>query len=155
MQHNNVMAKRLFRTTSKPQSAKSVQSPHHPPTTYPDQQTWRRIVFQRDQILRQLIAGSVGNDPNIVTRLVSQFGAYEVGYVLQRYQGHIHTSFLTDETAVYRHYRLLFAQFGGNRPFLSKRGFDEAITKETKNPNQLRRLLMGMSNPDDVLNRTD
>lgn len=150
LQHNYVMAKRLFRTTRKPQSAKPVQSPHHPPTTYPDQQTWRRIVFQRDQILRQLIAGSVGNVPDVVTRLVSHFGTYEVGYVLQRYQGHIHTSFLTDETAVYRHYRLLFAQFGGNRPFLSKRGLDAAITKETKNPNQLRRMLMGMSGPDDV-----
>jgi hypothetical protein len=144
------MAKRLFRTTRKSQSAKPVQTSKHQQAAYPDQQTWRRIVFQRDQILRQFITGSVENDPHIATKLVSQFGAFEVSYVLQRYQGHVHTSFLTDETAVYRHYRLLFAQFGGSRTFLSKRGFDAAITKEIKKPDQLRRMLMGMSGPDDV-----
>lgn len=144
------MAKRLFRTTRKPQSAKPVQSPHHPPATYPDQQTWRRIVYQREQILRQLIAGWAGNDPDIAAKLASQFGASEVHYVLQRYWGKTQTSFLADETAVYRHYRLLFAQFGGRRAFLSKRDFDAVITKEMKHPAQLRRMLMGMSGPDDI-----
>lgn len=84
---------------------------------YPDPKTWREIVAQRDQILREFLFSLAEGIPDIAHDLVNRYGPYQVRYVLQKYQEYTRPSFLVDEAAVYRHYRWLFAQFGGDRPF--------------------------------------
>jgi hypothetical protein len=120
-------------------------------SAYPDPDTWREIVFQREQILRQLIFAMVSGKPGIVNDLISRYGEYQVRYVLEKYQEHTRPSFLVDEATVYRHYRWLFAQFGDDRPFLSKQAYNSAIQAETRNPEQVQRMVAGLSGPDDII----
>jgi hypothetical protein len=80
--------------------------------TYPDPETWRRTAAQRDQILRQFLFGLAEGKPDIANELVRRFGAYQVNYVLEKFQEYSRPSFLVDEATIYRHYRWLFAQFG-------------------------------------------
>jgi hypothetical protein len=118
---------------------------------YPDPKTWREIVAQRDQILRHFLFGLAEGSPDIAHDLVNQYGPYEVRYVLGKYQEFTRPSFLVDEATVYRHYRWLFAQFGGDRPFLSKQAYDAAIRAEIKDAERLQRMVLGISDPADIM----
>lgn len=145
------MAKRHKPLKSKQSVNRPALIPVRSQTTYPDEQTWHRLVLQRQQILRQLITSFVQNKPGDVVRLVEQYGAYEVNYVLQKYQEASAKPFLTDESAIYRHYRVLYAQFGGNRPFLTRQGYDAAIDQESATILQKMRQVLGWGGPDMVL----
>lgn len=118
---------------------------------YPDPETWREIVAQRDQILRQFLFGLAEGNPGIGHDLINRYDPYQVHYVLERYQEQTRPSFLVDETTIYRHYRWLFAQFGGNRPFLSKQAYDAALQAEIDDPERLQRMVFGISGPDDIM----
>lgn len=118
---------------------------------YPDPVTWRKIVAQRDQILRRFLYSIAEGNPGIANDLVNEYGVYQVRYVLENFQKHARPSFLVDEAAVYRHYRWLFAQFGGDRPFLSKQAYDAAVQAEIHDPEQMQRMMFGSSGPDDII----
>ena len=118
---------------------------------YPDPETWREIVAQRDQILRHFLFSLAEGTPAIVHDLVNRYGPHQVRYVLEKYQEHTRPSFLVDEATIYRHYRWLFAQFGGDRPFLSKQAYDAAIRAEIKDAERLQRMVLGISDLDDIM----
>ena len=113
--------------------------------TYPDPETWRKIVAQRDQILKRFLYGIAEGNPGVVDNLVNEYGVYQVRYVLENFKKHARPSFLVDEAAVYCHYRWLFAQFGGDRPFLSKQGYDAVVQAEIHDPEQVQRMILGSS----------
>jgi hypothetical protein len=118
--------------------------------TYPDPETWRRTAAQRDQILRQFLFGLAEGKPDIANELVRRFGAYQVNYVLEKFQEYSRPSFLVDEATIYRHYRWLFAQFGDGRAFLTKQGYDVVIDEETRDAEWINRNVFGLSDPDEV-----
>jgi hypothetical protein len=118
---------------------------------YPDPETWRKIVAQRGQILRQFLLGLAEGTPDIVHDLVNRYGAYQVRYVLEKYQEYERPSFLIDEPTIYRQYRWLFAQFGGDRPFLSRQGYDAALLAEMDDLERVERMVLGISGPDDII----
>lgn len=118
--------------------------------TYPDPETRREIIAQRDQILKEAILSFIEDDTTIINDLVRRYGVYHVRYVLERYRAHTHTSFLIDEAAIYRRYRWLFAQFGDDRPFLSKQAYDDAIDSEIQDAEQVYRMVFGPSTPDNI-----
>jgi hypothetical protein len=121
------------------------------PAAYPDPKTWREIVAQRNQILRDFLFGLAEESPDIAHDLIKRYGHYQVRYVLEKYQEFTRPSFLVDEATIYRHYRWLFAQFGGDRPFLSKQAYDAAIQAEIKDPEKVQRMVLGISAPDDIM----
>lgn len=119
------------RQKQKPTSSKGLIPPLYPP--YPDRNTWARLINQREDILRDLILSAVTEDMSLVGKLIERYGSYEVQYVLQRQQETLKaSSMLTDEAAVYRRYRQLYAQFGGDKLFLSRQAYDDVAESEVK-----------------------
>jgi hypothetical protein len=111
-------------------SKELIPSPYPP---YPDRNTWARLINQREHILRDLILSAVSEDMSLVGKLIERYGPYEVQYVLQRQQETLNaSSMLTDEAAVYRRYRQLYAQFGCDKPFLSGQAYDTVAESEVK-----------------------
>lgn len=137
------MRRRRKRRKRKPEKKQSR-------SIHPDLETRREIIAQRDQILKEALLSFVEGDKTIINELVRRYGVYHVSYVLERYQAQTSRSFLIDETAIYRQYRWLFAQFGGDRPFLSKQAYDDAIDSEIQDAEQVFRSVFGPSTPDNI-----
>jgi hypothetical protein len=92
---------------------------------YPDPDEWQHIVDQRYEILGELIPQLVTNDVDAFDHLVNRYGAQNVLYVLEKFQASSQRDLMTDEATIYRDYRRLFAQFGGDRPFLSSAEYED------------------------------
>jgi hypothetical protein len=95
---------------------------------YPSLAERERIVERRDKLLRELIRVLVADqgDAQKINRLVRRYGSQEVSLVLEKCQKRgTRSEFIGDDASVYREYRRAFAEFGGNRPFLSWQEYSE------------------------------
>jgi len=92
--------------------------------SYPSPDERKRIVARRDELTKALIelgAQGKAQDQAQINKLAAKYGAKELllitGILQRQFQ---RSDFLVDEPAVYRHYRLGFARFGGARRLLAK-----------------------------------
>ena len=98
-------------------------------SVYPTPDERLRLVARRDELSKALIeiyARGIAPGKSELSHLMTEYGEMEVllvSGVFQRQFGK--NDFLVDEPAVYRHYRLGFARFGGSRRLLSKAEQDE------------------------------
>lgn len=94
------------------------------PASYPSPEERLRLVARRDELVKALIELFVqgkATDKARLGKLVARYGAKEVILVSSIFQRQFRNNdSLVDEPAVYRHYRLGFARFGGRRRLLSK-----------------------------------
>jgi hypothetical protein len=95
---------------------------------FPSPEERARIVSRRLKLAEQLIADSFQHPGDFfrLERLARKYGPDEmlvvVNIVTERFSNVV---FLGDDVAGYRSYRLAFARFGDDRPFLSVREYNE------------------------------
>ncbi len=108
------------------------------PKAYPSPAERERIIARRDKLLQELISifvetGSSGKPPEGLARLAEEYGLDEVHLVLDKFQQTATSrELIGEEATLYRIYRQAFARFGGNRPFLNKRDYEELIFEHGK-----------------------
>lgn len=113
---------------SRKKRARSRAPTRHTEVAYPSPAERERIIARRDQLLRQAVTALIVHQGNVneVGRLLRKYGPYEVALVLNAVQARsANSQMIGEEPAIYREYRRTFARFGGNRPFLSKREYEE------------------------------
>lgn len=95
------------------------------PVTYPAPEERQRIVARRDKLMKELIHATImtPNNPAKIDRLIARYGADEVRIVSASLGGP-HPPFINENPYLYREYRQIFARFGGDRPFLSKKDYE-------------------------------
>jgi hypothetical protein len=97
--------------------------------SYPSPEERLHLIARRDELVKALIELYVQGEAKNKARigeLVAQYGGKEVFLVSSIFKRQFEKDeFLVDDPAVYRHYRLGFARFGGRRRLLSKAEQDE------------------------------
>ena len=95
---------------------------------YPSPAERQRIIERRDALLQQVITAMVVHpgDPRKIARLSRKYATEEIALVLTILQSRsTGAEMIGQEPAIHREYRRTFARFGGDRPFLSKREYEE------------------------------
>ena len=99
--------------------------PRHPvQKSYPSPEQRERIIRQRYKLAQELLKLAVGEkfDPRQIDRLTRRYDLEQVLFVMNavgnRFFGR--SEMIGDSTRAYRQYRLTFARFGGDRPFLKR-----------------------------------
>jgi len=97
----------------------------------PTYQNLEPIRRRRSAILFELINQSVagGLDKRKINSLVKEYGAQEVAFVNGIFARQIKErgGLIGDEITSYRRYRRVFAQYGGMRPFFSRKEYDHLM----------------------------
>ena len=102
---------------------------------YPSPAERTRIIERRDKLLWELTEILIMPQENQrkLNRLIRRYGPQEVQLVLETFQKRASSAeLISNEASVYRAYRLAFARFGGDRPFLSAQEYSDLSLEHAK-----------------------
>ena len=118
-------------TTKKRKHQEKREKRSAPSRPFPTPAERERIIQRRDRLLEELIGVFVGTPPaghnRAVARLTQTYGLAEVQIVLEAFLKNTQRPLVHEEPGLYREYRLAFARFGGERPFLGKQVHEELV----------------------------
>lgn len=104
---------------------------------YPSPEEREAIIIRRNQLCLEfigLVARDQLPDSPAGRRLVEKYGEEELGVILKQFDSAFQNNNVVETEAFgYRHYRQIYAQFGGARPFFSASEYKRLRAEHAKN----------------------